>query len=318
MPQEPISSLSVSLGGTMIHNVTSITLTGSGVTLVQKGQTAAITISGGGGSGQTAGLGIDPTALAAGTIGLTGTIQQPAGTGSAKGTGIFLQSGLPGPSGSGSGDVILGAAPITSSGTISTAIGGYAANKGGYVTLTDPAGVGIGGYAVNLGGSVYSGTVTGTGGYSYAGGGEIEVDVATGGLQLHRGGNAVGGATNTGGAMMVNGGQANGVGADNIGGAVYGTGGAAGTGTPGTLNTGGDATWEGGFGVDLGGVARVQGGGAGGAGTGGALQLGGGNGSVKGGIVLNPQPGTIDPLTLGELFEVSISAVGFVLAVSQG
>lgn len=248
-----------------------------------------------------------------------GVIVQTDATGTVAGQGIALYAAT---GNNPSGDAIGAVANLYGGGATGAAgsnvFAGQATISNG--NATDGTKTIVSSYLILNGGGIYPDGSSFAGGLRFAGGVAINGSSTETGAYITfiagTAANATG--TNIGGPSSMYGGPADGSGVTNIGGALYGIGGTAGVVTAGTLNTGGAASWEGGFGVNVGGMAKVQGGGAGGSGTGGDLEIGPGGGGSANGIFLVTNIGTVDPHVLNAKFQHSIVGVGFVGVYSQG
>jgi len=217
--------LTVTGGGGTVTNAATINFTSNATASSGGAGIANVAISGGGGGGYPVapGLGLyGVTNTGTITLGNTGTIEQPAATGSDDGLGVVIRSGLPGPAGTGSGQMTVYTAYVTAAGTASLALSGNADFYTGDVVVTDPAGSGQAGQANLFGGVVSYGTVNISGARLSVSGGMIAAGTsAQGGGGGFQAGGAYGApGTNAAGGFSVYGGDATG-GVTAIAGPIY-------------------------------------------------------------------------------------------------
>lgn len=160
--------------GTTITNATTIDFTSGATVSDLGGGVAGVSISGGGGGSYTYGNGIYFSGTSPTTIGNTGTIVQPAATGTNSGLGILLAPGAPGAAGSAAGSVYITGPNIIGTGTYPPGLSGSAFTiYTGDVAITNTLGTGQAGPAIVSAGGASSGIafVVGAGGQNV--GGEI-------------------------------------------------------------------------------------------------------------------------------------------------
>jgi hypothetical protein len=172
---------------TTVTNATEIYFTHGATVTDMGGGVAGVSVSGAGGS-FSAGLGIDPTALADGTISNTGTIVQPQAGAGLPGNGIIMQSGLPGAGYYSSYGIYIQGPTVTNPGTAGTLLATTVLIYTGDVTITNSAGIGVGGAVNAICGMITNGTDVATGGAFFISGGGVYPGSAQG-----AGGNFVGG-----------------------------------------------------------------------------------------------------------------------------
>lgn len=176
MPQNPVSYLTVTDGGTVIHNVSTIVMSGSGVTLSKDNRTANVMIDGGGTGGDGAYVALesgtvsqkmsDMGVLVPGSYGPVYELVVQNGVNLRRPQGYFIQ-----PDNTGSGTGLL--VNIKAS---SATYDGYGAPV--YVSGGDAQSKHSGGAYLSSGGSVryHAQSVYVAGGYSqYAGGGDAQI-----------------------------------------------------------------------------------------------------------------------------------------------
>lgn len=238
MPQNPISYLTVTEGGTTVHNVSGVTLTGSGVTMSRGAnpRTVVVDISGGGGGGGSyaEGNGMDFSGADPTTISFSGTLTQASGTlGGAATGGIFLASG-----------------DVTNPGTYSIdAYPSGAALYSGSSMVTNPLGQGGGGGVILDGGSARRTNEVGpeyvAGGKFSAGYSNIVGTFLSGGTPVFTGGAAYGipGDTVASGGMVFYGGSAQGGDTNSAGNFLFQTGSGSTRGGSAVFNLGSGASY---------------------------------------------------------------------------
>ncbi len=160
--------------GTTITNASAIYFTSGGTVSDLGNGVVGVAVSGGGGGSFTYGNGIYFSGTSPTTIGNTGTIVQPAATGTNSGLGILLAPGAPGAAGSAAGSVYLLGPNITGTGTYPPGLSGsvFIVNTS-EVTITDTLGTGQAGPAIVSAGGVNCGSAFASGAVGQNAGGEI-------------------------------------------------------------------------------------------------------------------------------------------------
>ena len=223
-----------------------------------------------GGGAYSAGIGIDPPSLAAGTITNTGTIVQPNETGTNHGIGVVFRAG--------------DAGSVSSAGYHAAAAGIYAggitaAGTIGHALVLGGQGVVYGGeaYGTNIAAYVQGGIGAAKGGNARLGAGTYPI--ATGGI-AGGGGGYVDGTQAIGGAAYLRAGQPFNAAVTNFGGAVE------------LIAS---------YGEQYGGTVTIASGGAGSAGIAGNITLSLGSGASFGLLIANSLP-SVDPATTGAFY----------------